>query len=464
MLCFFFMKYKYTKEQFDTVKRNFSDPLWRINHLYKIIDKQGNQNTLKLNWAQQDLYKNMWYCNIVLKARQLGLSTFVSLLFLDRCFFNNNMNAGIIAHTREDAEIMFRRVKYAYDCLPEDLKKLRPALVDTARELKFNNGSSLRVATSMRSATLNYLHISEFGKICAHHPEKAQEIITGSLNTLAPGQFCFIESTAEGRGSYFYDMCQLAQQQKRDNYKLTNLDFRFHFFPWWKDPAYVLHEYVEPKGDIKEYFDRLEAKDIHHEKRIGNVPYDSHTPVHTAWDLGIGVVGYAAIWFFQVCGNEIHIIDFFQGEGISLVELIALVKSKPYIYGDHLMPHDIGVHEFSYGHSRLQVAKSLGIHPIIANKEESKPVLSIIEGIEAVKRIFPRCWFDEKKCNEGLQMLENYHKEWDERLCKWGERAVKDINCHASDAFRMLSVGLHKLSNAPETLDKDIKALHKYWG
>ena len=83
-----------------------NDPLWRLNNLYRIIDKSGNKSLFKLNWAQEHLYQDMWYCNLILKARQLGISTFISLLFLDRCLFNSNQHAGIIAHTREDAEAM----------------------------------------------------------------------------------------------------------------------------------------------------------------------------------------------------------------------------------------------------------------------------------------------------------------------------------------------------------------------
>jgi hypothetical protein len=98
-----------------------NDPLWRLNNLYWIIDKSGNKSLFKLNWAQEKLYHDMWYCNLILKARQLGISTFISLLFLDRCLFNSNQHAGIIAHTREDAEAMFRRVKFAYDSLLPEL-------------------------------------------------------------------------------------------------------------------------------------------------------------------------------------------------------------------------------------------------------------------------------------------------------------------------------------------------------
>ena len=218
-------------QMIEQAENRLNNPLWRLNNLYWIIGKSGNKSLFQLNWAQKKLYQDMWYMNLILKARQLGVSTFVCLLFLDRCLFNSNQHAGIIAHTREDAERMFRRVKFAYDCLPAELKDLRSVNTDNARELHLSNGSTLRIGTSMRSSTLQYMHISEFGKICAKFLDKAREIITGSLNAVAPGQYIFIESTAEGREGYFYQICKEAQANQDASKSLSSLDFRFHFFP-----------------------------------------------------------------------------------------------------------------------------------------------------------------------------------------------------------------------------------------
>ena len=344
----------------ERAKKLFGDPKWRINHLYNIVDKYGKSRVFKLNWAQNELYDNMWYCNIILKARQLGMSTFICLLFLDRCLFNSNISAGIIAHTLEDSQQLFRRVKFAYDSLPEELKKIISAENDTANMLKFSNGSSLRVGTSLRSSTFQYLHISEFGKICAKYPDKAQEIITGSLNTVAPGQYIFIESTAEGRSGYFYDICKTAQQNKQNKKELSKLDFKFHFFPWYKEPSYRIGSIFPVNDDMQKYFDHLltiginldieqkqwyiskettqqddmrrefpstpeESWEVSHEGlyyskqmttlrsegRIGFVPYDDQIPVYTAWDLGYNDSN--SIWYFQIHGKEIRLIDYDEG-------------------------------------------------------------------------------------------------------------------------------------------------------
>jgi hypothetical protein len=469
-------------------------PFWRLNHLYSIVNKQGNKTEFKFNWAQKQLFENIWYCNVILKARQLGISTFVCLLFLDRCLFNSNVSAGIIAHTLEDAQQLFRRVKFAYDYLPIEIKNLITAENDTANMLKFSNGSSLRVGTSLRSSTFQYLHISEFGKICAKFPDKAQEIITGSLNTVAPGQYIFIESTAEGRDGYFYDICKKAQDLNKKNQELSKLDFQFHFFPWYGEPSYRIGNNVPIPPETQQYFDHLlslgieldqeqrswyalreeiqkedmrrefpstpeEAWQVSNEgfyyskqmnialseKRIGFVPYDEILPVYTAWDLGYN--DSTAIWFFQVHGKEIRLIDYEEGSGESLAHWLKVIKSKYYSYEKHIAPHDIMVHEYSSGMTRQASARKMGINFLPSQK------VSLIPGIDAVRAVLNRCWFDEKKCEKGIKALENYKKEWDEKAVCWRSQPYHNWASHGADAFRTLVTGLTYVTNNRSLLD-----------
>jgi hypothetical protein len=471
-------------------KNPLLDPLWRINNLYHIVDKQGQKIIFKLNWAQEQLYNDMWYCNVILKARQLGISTFICLLFLDRCLFNPNQSAGIIAHTVEDAQALFRRVKIAYDSLPDQVKGVLTAENDTAQMLKFSNGSSLRVGTSLRSSTFQYLHISEFGKICAKYPDKAQEIITGSLNTVAPGQYVFIESTAEGKEGYFYDICKRAQQHQQAKMELSELDFRFHFYPWYKEPSYRIGSVLPLTIEAIEYFQHLKtlgirlddeqknwyiAREVTQkedmkreypsspeeawqtsnegfyyskqmnlamiEKRIGFIPYDDAIPVYTAWDLGYNDSN--AIWYFQVHKHEIRIIDYDEGSGESLMHWLGVVKSKPYTYEKHLAPHDIMVHEYTSGMTRQAAARKMGLHLIPA------PKVDLIPGIDQVRNILNRCFFDEKKCKKGISCLENYKKEWDDKNGCWRKQPLHNWASHGSDAFRTLSTGLVMIQPKP---------------
>lgn len=482
------------------------DPLWRLQNLYSIIDKEGVKKPFKLNWAQRELYDGMWYCNIILKARQLGISTLIGLLFLDRCLFNDNCSAGIICHTREDSESFFRRVKFAYDNLPEEIKALRPSNSDTKNELSFDNGSSIRVGMMMRGSTLQYLHISEFGKISAKYPEKAREIITGSLNALQAGQYVFIESTAEGRDNAFAAMCKTSQDLKDGGKPLTKLDFKFHFFNWMRHPDYRLKAddivippelykyfaYVETKTnfeldqeqkawyakklesqreDMKREFPSLPEESFEsssegnyysqnltkarQEGRITKLFHDPKKPVHTAWDLGFADA--TAIWLFQVDGQKINILEYYENSGEPLTFYVQWLKSKPYTFGKHLVPHDASQTEYSTGLTRKEVARSLGIN------FTQVPNLKVIEGIDAVRNIFHRCYFDEEKCNKGITMLDAYRKEWNDALGCWRDRPLHNFASHGADSFRMLACGL-KLTSDRGSFESERKAIAAYYG
>ena len=476
------------------MKDLLNNKLWRLNNLYKIINKQGQLETFKLNWAQAQVFKDLHTLNLILKARQLGLSTFCCIFILDECLFTPHTTAGIIAHTREDAEYLFKRIKLAYDHLPcvdtsegiIDLKQVFQAKSDSARELSFTNNSLIRVGTSMRSSTLNILHISEFGKICAQFPSKAEEIVSGSLNTIAHGQRIFIESTAEGTSGYFKDMCAVAEESLISLKPLSQAEFKFFFFPWWKHPEYQLNISTYEPPRLQEYFEQLKSKGIilteyqrswytskyaiqkdamlreypstpleafqastelqyyarylneaRDEKRIGHFPYDSVLPVHTAWDLGY--FDAMTVIFWQVLpSGDIRILDFIETTGMSLTEVLRMVKQKPYIYGEHYVPHDARVHELSTGLTRLEVAYDLGFNMTLVDK------IPVQDGIDLVKSTFSRLWFNESKTKELIDHLQNYCREWNTALGRPEERPRHDEHSHSADCLRYLCIAYRK--------------------
>lgn len=172
-------------------------------------------------------------------------------------------------------------------------------------------------------------------------------------------------------------------------------------------------------------------------KRVLNIPYDPTLKVHTAWDLGFRNLN--AIVFFQVAGKEIHIIDFIEGTGFSLVQYIKMLKEKPYIYGMHLGPHDIKVTEYSTGVTRFETASKLGIIFSVV------PDISLQDGIDAVKNLFPRCYFTSSDAVLSLLThLENYSQAWDKISGCWtGRPNPHDVHGHCADAFRYLAVGVN---------------------
>ena len=187
-------------------------------------------------------------------------------------------------------------------------------------------------------------------------------------------------------------------------------------------------------ASIKGAYYGKQLAEAQEQDRIGKVPYDPRLPVQTAWDLGVG--DSTSIWFFQVLGQEIRIIDFHEDSGEGLPYYAKILDQRGYKYGDHWAPHDIQVRELGSGKSRIETAKMLGIQFRIV------PNLSIDDGINAVRNTIPRCWFDAKKCELGLQALRNYRKEYDDRRQEYKPRPLHDWSSHAADAFRYLAVGL----------------------
>lgn len=463
---------------------NLSDIRWRLDNLYYIKDRHGRKVKFKMNWAQKDILDNLWFFSLVLKARQLGITTFFCILYLDQVLFQANKTAGIIAHKQDDAKKFFNdKVKFAWDNLPPILKDtLGPPNTDSVGELSFPNGSKIFVSTSARSSTLQFLHISEFGKICAAYPQKAKEIVTGSINAVEKGNFVTIESTAEGRDGYFYEFCQEAIRSQKEGRKLTPLEFRFFFFPWWKHPDYSLQSNFIITTQEEEYFRNLLDKHniilseeqkrwyvlkrrtnkedmlreypsiaeeaflatiegayyqsnmakVYEEKRIRLIPYDARLPVDTWWDLGMNDEN--VILFTQSFGNEIRFIDCYTNHGEGLAHYVNVIKEKGYVYGRHVFPHDINVQELGSGRTRRQTLMELGLY----NVQVVERAKDINDDIEGVRKLFSRFYFDEEKCAPLVDALNNYRKEWDDRLGDWKNRPRHDKNSHLADAVRLL--------------------------
>lgn len=223
------------------VVEQWSDPRWRLRNLYWVVDKDGSKVRFRPNADQERFLGALHSRNIILKCRQRGFTTLGVLIQLDAALFTPNINCAFIAHKMDDAKAIFQeKAKFAYDNLPDALKLRIPLVKDSADTLHLANGSSVVVTTSARSGTFQYMHISEFGKICALYPAKAREIITGSLPAVPNNGFLVIESTAEGSEGRFYDMCRVSMGMQEAGRKLSLLDWKFHFFPWWRAEEYRL--------------------------------------------------------------------------------------------------------------------------------------------------------------------------------------------------------------------------------
>ena len=495
--------FDYRPENEADLARCLSDPMWRVcsGALYKIMVKSDDGNgtviPFRPNRAQMRLLSKLWHRNIILKARQLGFTTLIAIVWLDHALFNADQRCGIIAQDREAAEAIFRdKVKLAYDRLPQALKEAMPLSRDSATELLFaHNNSSIRVATSMRSGTMHRLHVSEFGKICAKYPEKAREVVTGSLPAVPLDGIAVIESTAEGKGGYYYTMSQRAKALLEQKAQLTERDYRFHFFPWHEEPDYAIDGVVIITDKDREYFDHLESLGVslteaqkrwyiatresdfsgededmwqeypstpdeafqvstkgtyyavqlaqaRKDGRITTVPHVTGSPVNTFWDIGSG--DGTGIWLHQKIGLTHRFIGYIEGWGEPYDYYIQKLQAKGYVWGTHYLPHDAG-HKRQQGArvvSPADMLKELGI----AGKWEIVPVVDeVMTGINQARAAFNQAWFDETACKEGLDHLAAYRKKWNENAGCWSDTPAHDIHSEAADAFRQWAQALDRI-------------------
>ena len=482
-----------------------ADPIWRLSsgqlYLIKIKPPEDSDDDsvrvvpFKPNRAQKKLIKKLHKRNIILKARQMGFTTFIAILFLDSALFarkNNPVTAAIVAHTEKDAkEIFDDKIMFAYNNLPLALRAVMPTGRNRADSVEFtHNNSKITVSVSFRGSTLTHLHISEFGKICAKMPDRADEVITGSIPAAEAG-IIFVESTAEGRAGHFYEMCQRAQRTANLGRRLTNKEFKFHFYPWWDDKNYRMDADLVTISQVEhEYFDTVEAKmncfiDIEQrawyistrdnvysgqdekmwqefpstpeepfqistqgcyytvqmtkmrkEKRIGKVPFEPGHPVNSFWDIGSS--DGCAVWLHQQIGPWHRFIKFFEGWGESYSHFVGLMqefqRKTECVWGRHYLPHD-GAHERQgeiNNTSPRTMLENLGLR----NVEIVPRVSELQHGISATRNYMSSVLIDEEGCKEGIDHLDNYRKSYNERLQCFSDIPLKDIHTEGADSFR----------------------------
>ena len=184
--------------------------------------------------------------------------------------------------------------------------------------------------------------------------------------------------------------------------------------------------------------------------RIMRVPHDPAYPVQTAWDLGRR--DSTVIWFAQSVGAQVRLIDHYSANGAGLDHYVKVLRERPYQYGTHILPHDVNVTELGTGKSRLDVLYSLGLKDI-----RVLPNLPRQDGIEAVRLMLARCWFDADACKLGIEALRQYRREWDDERKTFKIDPLHDWTSDHADAMRYLAVGMEPaaLRRLPDDRDYD---------
>lgn len=478
------------------LERCLKDPEWRLfsGCLYKIMVKgDGDGDAMVMpfrpNRAQRRFVRRLWHRNLILKARQLGFTTLIAVMWLDHALFNADQRCGIIAQDREAAEAIFRdKVRYAYNNLPPEIRERFPLSRDSAVELLFaHNNSSVRVATSMRSGTIHRLHISEFGKICAKYPDKAKEVMTGSIPAVPINGVLVIESTAEGQEGDFATLCDRAEKLHASRLPLTPRDYRFHFYAWWQEPRYRMDSALVPiTRDEHDYFDRIElamactidadqrawyvatkradfsgaeesmwqeypstpaeafqastegnyyAKDMTSLRKRGGITRVPllDLPVNTFWDIGNR--DGCAVWFQQELRGEDRFIDYYEAHGEDLRHYVSELQKRGYLFGTHYLPHDAEHRRLGdYNRSTQEMLQELmpGQRFVIVPR-----ITELITGIQLTRKHLKGAYFDADRCPEGIKRIDGYCKKFNRAESRYIDEPNKTNGCsEGADALR----------------------------
>lgn len=192
------------------------------------------------------------------------------------------------------------------------------------------------------------------------------------------------------------------------------------------------------------YYGRALAE-LYRAGHVGTYPYDPSELVSCAWDLGVG--DQTAIWFAQVIRGEVRLIDYYEHTGEGFDHYFKVVMEKPYVYETMFFPHDIARSEWGTGKSVEEMVRKAfrlkNISVVVV------PRLSVEEGIQAVRRLFPRLRINAERCEKikyrghsAIDCLASYHKRWNEQRGEYEDKPFHDWSSHCADALRYLALGL----------------------
>jgi len=263
--------------------------------------------------------------------------------------------------------------------------------------------------------------------------------------------FCYFISTPAGMSNIFYDLYQHAQSDP------TWLAYTAKASETGIIDQEELDAAKAQMGDAKykqefecDWIANIEGavygeiiKSLEEKKQITRIAYDPALMVHTAWDLGVD--DSTAIVFYQLLGNQILIIDYYENNREGLPHYVQVVKDKDYVYGEHFAPHDIEVTEFSTGKTRREVAYQLGIRFKIL------PKINLEDGIHSLKMVLPKCWFDGDNTKPLIDALRHHHRKYNEKMKMFSNKPVKDWSSHAADAARYMALSITDLPRQKAT-------------
>jgi hypothetical protein len=249
-------------------------------------------------------------------------------------------------------------------------------------------------------------------------------------------------SMAQQCPSWYTSLLDVTQTQRADGSRIvTDLDIQGEREEGMSEELIQQEYFCSFSGSHDGAYYSKDIELAEQQGRIGEVPWMPEYPVITGHDIGVDDAH--AIWCVQqpTQSNAIHVIEYmeFQGEGLPQI-VRELNNLRPYVYREHLFPHDFAVREWGTGRTRSQQAYTQGLRPT-----RTVPKMDPAEGIAAVRSLLPRMYWDKVKCKRGLQALASYTKQYDEEFRVFRSKPLHNWASNGADAKRTLALGLREI-------------------
>lgn len=478
-------------------------PIRRISSLYKVRTKQGDLIPFMPNPEQKQVLHEYFVKGnrklLILKARQLGMSTLIAIIMTDNILFSSGSKCSIIDRKLLDAAQKLReKVRDVFETLPSIIKNAYEIVRSHDSEFSIrkksaggepDSASYCFAGTNARGGTNNILHISEWGPIQFSDPKRSKEILTGALPSATEGSI-FNESTwMGGKMGALWDITERAIFVKANPNLKTSSDWTLLFFPWYTDPALATRgDASQVSDEVRKYFEELrehpeviESGHVFTEEQIlwyyveamklGDERFREYpsvleecfkAPIHGAiWQKHVerarveGRIGnvphsenslvYTSwdlgspkntrVVYYQIVNGMINVIDHDTGLDLLPVARVAHMNEKGYKYGNHFFPHDGSRQEYSGLSFSTQMAAAG-----LKNIKLIPRTREVWTGINEISALMSRFCFDSKKCEKLLSSMSCYHvKLEDDDPEKPTSEIVHDESSHDCDAIRYIA-------------------------
>lgn len=437
-------------------RATLGNPLWRLNNLYSITDKQGHVIPFRPNPVQQVLLRDLYVEKVrrllVLKSRKHGVSTLFDLVILDACYWGENIQASIIDLTSPNAQEKLKNiVRNAWERMPAAIRIL--PTIDNNSVLEFPNKSVINAGKQARGGQNQILHVSEWGPIAYEDPARSEEIKTGALPSADEG-VQLIESTFKGgKGGDFYNL--IKRTQETPEAERTAKDFRFRFFPWFQDARNTLEGSPEwINRETKKYLEDLQARlgitltpgqqlwyaktkleqgifmwreypstvdeaftapvegaifgrvmsELRAAGRLTRVSRDPGAPCFACWDLGWSDA--MAVWIFQFVGRDLIWLWYREAQHETMAEMHEHIVRTNIPIAGHALPHDGSNANVVTGRitpkAALEKCGAQNVVIVPAARDEAAT-------FDLLRDHLARSWINAPACERGIEALEAYH-------------------------------------------------------